>query len=839
MQGNGQAGDQTDARSAGRTGRAARAGGGGAARASGEGGAGAVAGTIGEALARAVSGAARGAGRAARAASGTAGGPADSVDGSDAAVPPGSSSGGARGGATRRAGAAGGASRAGAAGGASGKGGHASVPSEGRRRAVIEDVTPRVDDGRFAAKRTVGDTVAIECDAFTDGHDRLSCVLLHRREGEEDWQEVAMHALVNDRWAGAFRVAEVGRYEYTVEAWVDHFKTWRHDLGRREDEKDIAVHLLDGASMLEAAAGRAADGTPGSAGGRAAGEGDAAAHERLLREAAKTLADESRPVAERRDAALDETLGAVALAHGSRALATRHPPLPLVVDDALAGFSAWYEFFPRSSVVRGEPDAPIGASVTEEGEPLPHATLRDAIERLPYVAELGFDIVYLPPVHPIGRIDRKGRNNTLTPSEADVGVPWAIGSAEGGHLALHPELGTLADFRAFVEAARGHDIEVAMDIAFQCAPDHPWVEAHPDWFRRRPDGSVQFAENPPKKYQDIYPFDFECDDWQGLWDALKGVFLHWLDTGVRVFRVDNPHTKPYPFWEWVIAEVKRERPDAIFLAEAFTRPKVMHRLAKLGFTHSYTYFTWRNTREELEAYLLEVSRGPGRDYFRPNFWPNTPDILHETLQHGGLPAAALRFVLAATMSSNYGVYGPVLELGYATPREPGSEEYLDSEKYQVRRWNLDRPESLAPLFAHVNRIRRDNPALQETFNAAVHTCDNERLICFSKRASPDAPADGAPDARAANGDASGATGGDAPWPNTVLVIVNLDPHHPQSGWTNLDLAALGLDAGAAGENGFELFDMLTGETYRWYGPHNYVALDPRRGPAHLCTVRPL
>ena len=671
-----------------------------------------------------------------------------------------------------------------------------SVADDGRRRAVIESVTPSVDGGRFAVKRVAGDVVTVGCDAFTDGHDRLSCVLLHRPAGAGAWHEHPMHALVNDAWSGTFTAGEVGRHEYAVEAYVDHFKTWRHDLGRREDEKDIAVHLLDGATMFEEAASRARSGS--------APDADV----RLLEDAAKTLADESRPVMKRRDAALDEALGELAMRHGDRTLATRSPTLPLVVDDALAGFSAWYEFFPRSSVVTGDPAAPVGVSVTEDGGRLPHATLEDAIGRLDYVAELGFDIVYLPPVHPIGRVDRKGRNNTLTPDDADVGVPWAIGSTEGGHLAIHPELGTLEDFRAFVDAARGKGLEIAMDIAFQCAPDHPWVEEHPGWFRRRADGSVQFAENPPKKYQDIYPFDFECEDWQGLWNALKEVFLHWVEQGVRVFRVDNPHTKPYPFWEWVIAEVKREQPDAIFLAEAFTRPKVMHRLAKLGFTHSYTYFTWRNTRSELEEYLLEVSRGPGRDYMRPNFWPNTPDILHETLQEGGRPAAALRFVLAATMSSNYGIYGPVFELAYATPREAGSEEYLDSEKYQLRRWNLDRPESLAPLIGHVNRIRRDYPVLQDTFNATVHGVDNERLVVYSKS---------------------------APGEDTILVIVNLDPHNPQSGWTNLDLATLGLEP----ENEFELFDLLSGETYRWQGAWNYVALDPRRGPAHVLVVRPL
>lgn len=699
----------------------------------------------------------------------------------------------------------------------------------GQRRAVIENVQPAVDNGRFAVKRVVGDALLVECDAFADGHDLLTCRLLVRAEGGASWQEYPMREIGNDRWQGRVVVGDVGRHEFAVEAQVDRFRTWRHDLGRREDESDIALHLLDGAAMLEAASGRASD------------TADAA----LLATTAGELADERQPVHERREKALAPAIAELAIRHGSRDFATRSAVLPLLVDDALAGFSAWYEFFPRSTVVRGDPDQPLGISRDEDGGKLPHGTLRDAIGRLPYIADLGFDIVYLPPIHPIGRIDRKGRNNTLTPDEDDVGVCWAIGSAEGGHADVHPALGTMADFKALVSAAREHSLEIALDIAFQCAPDHPLVEAHPDWFRRRADGSVQFAENPPKKYQDIYPFDFECDDWKGLWAALRDVFLHWLAAGVRVFRVDNPHTKPYPFWEWVIAEVKRERPDAIFLAEAFTRPKVMHRLAKLGFTHSYTYFTWRNTREELEQYLVEVSQGEGREYFRPNFWPNTPDILHETLQHGGLSASALRLVLAATMSSNYGIYGPVFELGYVAPREPGSEEYLDSEKYQLRRWNLDRPESLAPLIRHLNRIRRDYPALQDTFNASVHPTDNAQLICYSKRpsraSSPGEPVGGQVGGQIGGqgdgqGDGQGYGQGDAKGADTtLLIVVNLDPHGAQAGWTTLDLDALGIGA----EDEFELFDLLSGETFRWRGPHNFIALDPHRGPAHVCALRVL
>ncbi len=704
-----------------------------------------------------------------------------------------------------------------------------SEPADGRRRAVIESVRPTVDGGRFAAKRIVGDAVVVECDVFTDGHDRLAAVVLYRKLGESDWRETPLHPLPNDAWVGEFRVDEVGMWEYTVLAWVDRFRTWRHDLGRREDVADIAVHLQDGVAMLEAAAGRAS--------------GDDA--ERLKALSAR-LGDENVAVEDRQALATSNEVAALALAHPDRSLAVRHHTVyPLRVDDALAGASAWYEFFPRSTVSTGE--SPADAATPR------HGTFKDAIERLPYVADLGFDIVYLPPIHPIGRRDRKGRNNTLVPSDSDVGVPWAIGAEEGGHTATHPSLGTVEDFLELVKAADAQGLSVAMDIAFQCAPDHPWVTEHPDWFRWRADGTVQYAENPPKKYQDIYPFDFETDDWQALWEALREVFMYWLDAGVRVFRVDNPHTKPYPFWEWVIDEVKRERPDAIFLAEAFTRPKLMHRLAKLGFSHSYTYFTWRNSKAELEEYLAEVSSGPGIDYFRPNFWPNTPDILHEFLQRGGRTGSALRYVLAATMSSNMGIYGPPFELAYVTPREPGSEEYLDSEKYQLRHWRLDAPDSLAPLIRTVNRLRREHPALRDTYAVQPHFVDNPQLVCFGKTTRRPAPAIGAsrlPAARRGLAWPSEAELGGAAAPadalrdavarargdggETLIVVVNLDPRNVQSGWTSLDIDAMGL----ADDETYTVVDVLNGGEFRWRGRHNYVELDPSRTPAHLFLVRP-
>jgi starch synthase (maltosyl-transferring) len=458
------------------------------------------------------------------------------------------------------------------------------------------------------------------------------------------------------------------------------------------------------------------------------------------------------------------------------------------VDRERARFSSWYELFPRSW-----------------GEGGRHGTFADVADNLPYIADLGFDVLYLPPIHPIGHAFRKGPNNSLEPDPDDPGVPWAIGNENGGHLAIHPELGTLEDFRDLRDRAADFGIEIALDIAFQCSPDHPWVEEHPEWFKHRPDGTIQYAENPPKKYEDIYPLDFETSDPAGLWEALKGVFSFWAGEGVKIFRVDNPHTKAFPFWEWAIGELKQEDPELIFLAEAFTRPKVMYRLAKLGFTQSYTYFTWRNTGWELKEYLTGLTQGPAADFFRPNFWPNTPDILTEYLQTGGRPAFITRLILATTLSSNYGIYGPAFELMENTPRSPGSEEYLDSEKYQLRHWELHRPDSLAPIIAQVNRIRREHPALQVTDGLIFHPTDNETLLCYSKLRGDD----------------------------LILVVVNLDPEHVQSGWTNLPLGELGIDP----EHPFQVHDLLVDRRYMWQGPHNFVRLDPHALPAHVFAVR--
>ena len=630
--------------------------------------------------------------------------------------------------------------------------------SDGRLRAVIEGITPAVDGGRFAAKRIVGDEVVVEADCFTDGHDTLACLLLWRREGEAAWNETPMAPLGNDRWRGSFTAAAVGRYQYTVTAWVDHFLSWRHDFARR----------------VEGAAQRA----------------KGAARTRLKGWAADLRSVTDAPTL--KTLGLDEELAALAARYPERNLASTYAvEHPLVVDRERARFSSWYEMFPRSAA----------------NQPGRHGTLRDCAARLPAIAKMGFDVLYLPPIHPIGRVNRKGANNALVAGPADPGSPWAIGSAEGGHKALHAELGTLEDFRALVAGARKHGMELAMDIAFQCAPDHPYVTEHPQWFRWRPDGTVQYAENPPKKYQDIFPFEFESEDWRGLWQELADVFRFWAGEGVRIFRVDNPHTKPFPFWEWAIAELKREYPDAIFLAEAFTRPRVMHRLAKLGFTQSYTYFAWRNSKHELIEYFTELTQGPGREYFRPNVWPNTPDILTEYLQFGGRPAFIVRLVLAATLGANYGIYGPAFELLEAEPRDPGSEEYRDSEKYQIRQWDLRAPHSLADMIARVNGARRDNPALHSDGSLRFFPVDNDSLLCYAK-------ADPASE-------------------NLVVAVVNLDPHHVQSGWVELDLGALGIDAHLP----YQMHDLLSGARFLWSGARNFVQLDPQRAPAHLFALR--
>jgi starch synthase (maltosyl-transferring) len=436
-----------------------------------------------------------------------------------------------------------------------------------------------------------------------------------------------------------------------------------------------------------------------------------------------------------------------------------------------------------------------------------HGTFKDCENMLPYVASMGFDVLYLPPIHPIGRTHRKGKNNAVISTASDPGSPWAIGAEAGGHKAILPELGKLEDFKSLVRKAEALGIEVALDLAFQCSPDHPYVKEHPQWFRRRPDGSVQYAENPPKKYEDIYPLDFTSDHWRELWQELLSVVQFWIDQGIRIFRVDNPHTKPLPFWQWLIDEIKKKNPDVIFLAEAFTRPRVMYRLAKLGFTQSYTYFTWRNTKPELTLYFTELTRSEAREYFRPNLWPNTPDILNEYLQFGGRPAFMVRLVLAATLGASYGIYGPAFELLEDRPREAGGEEYLNSEKYEIKNWNREKSDSLKEFIARVNRIRKENAALQSDHSLRFHEVDNEQIICYTKQSDDLA--------------------------NVIVAVVNLDPHHVQSGWVKIPIETLQLDS----RESYQAHDLLTGARFLWHGERNYVELDPQTAPAHIFRIR--
>jgi starch synthase (maltosyl-transferring) len=655
-----------------------------------------------------------------------------------------------------------------------------------RRRVAIEAVSPEVEAGRFPAKRSLGERVVVEADVFVDGHDAVACVTCYRHQSESAWTEVPMVALGNDRWRAELTLSQLGRHLYTVQGWVDRFGTWRLQLAKRiAAGQDVALELKVGAQLVEAAAARA-------------NGGDA----ELLRKYAAGLVAAAVPATggplpgplpggERVLVPLPLELLALMNRYPDRSEAVTYPrELEVLVDPQRARFSAWYELFPRSA-----------------GEAGRHGTFRDVEKRIPYIAGMGFDVLYLPPIHPIGRTNRKGANNGIKASPDEPGSPWAIGSAEGGHKSISPELGTLDDFQHLVGAAKEKGLDLALDIAFQCSPDHPYVREHPEWFRHRPDGSIQYAENPPKKYEDIVPFDFDCEARRELWAELLTIVTYWIDKGVHIFRIDNPHTKPFPFWEWLISEVKRDHPDIIFLAEAFTRPKVMYRLAKCGFTQSYTYFAWRHTAWEITQYFTELTQTPVADFFRPNLWPNTPDILTEYLQTGGRPAFAARLVLAATLGANYGIYGPAFELGEARAKEPGSEEYLDSEKYQLRNWNIDSPDSLREMITLVNEIRHENLALQSDRGLRFHATENESLIAFTKST--------------------------ADLADVVLTVVNLDPHHTQAGMVTLPLKDLGLDT----DKSYQAHELLSGARYMWNGPRNYVEINPHAAPAQIFRFR--
>ena len=630
------------------------------------------------------------------------------------------------------------------------------------RRIVIERIKPELDCGRYAIKREVGDLVEISADIFKDGHDTLKASIAFRPEDETEWREAPMQFVDNDRWSGTFTVDRNCRYLYTVFAWTDWFASWAWDIRRKYDaDQDVESELQEGALLVEAAIRRAdAD--------------DRAALKRFARQMKS-----SGPQTERVTAGLSVELRDAMQRYPDRHDLTRYDrELPLQADRVRARFAAWYELFPRSM----------------SDDPSRHGTFDDVIAKLPYVRDLGFDVLYFPPIHPIGRAHRKGRNNSLTAQPGEPGSPYAIGSDEGGHKDIHPELGTLDDFRRLVEAAAEHGLEIALDFAIQVSPDHPYVKDHPGWFFIRPDGTIKYAENPPKKYQDIYPLNFYGDDWEGQWNEWKSVILFWVEQGVKIFRVDNPHTKPVQFWEWMIRDVQRDHPDVIFLSEAFTRPKMMRVLAKAGFTQSYTYFTWRNYKAELQEYFEELTQSEMREYFRGNLFPNTPDINPEILQTGGRAAFMSRAVLATTLSSVYGMYSG-FELCEGTPL-PGKEEYLDSEKYEIKAWDWDRPGNIRPLIARLNRIRRENKALQEYDNLRFHLSDNDQIL-FYEKSTPD---------------------GD----NILFIAVNLDPFNAHEGTLFFPMNTMGL-----GETeSWEADELLTG--YRWYftGSHQQVRLDP-------------
>jgi starch synthase (maltosyl-transferring) len=637
-------------------------------------------------------------------------------------------------------------------------------------RIQIEDVYPEIDGGRYPVKRIAGDLFEVWADLFCDGHDRLGAVVRYRPPGGA-WCEAPFAFFDNDRWVGRFRLDRIGLWQYTIEAWIDRFESWRDEFEKkREAGQEGALELVEGRAIVAAALAQAR-------------VDDAAALRRVLHDF--DAADLAGRAALMVSPGLRELM-----AHSPRRdEATRYErELEIVVDRESARFAAWYEMFPRS----------------QGRVPGKSATFDDCIQRLPEIAELGFDVVYLPPIHPIGQTNRKGRNNANTARPGEPGSPYAIGSIEGGHRAVNPDLGTLGDFRRFVRAADRLGLEVALDFAIQCSPDHPWVRKHREWFRFRPDGTIKYAENPPKKYEDIVNVDFANPDWQGLWHELRDTVLFWVGEGVRTFRVDNPHTKPLPFWEWLIRAVKRQCPETIFLAEAFTRPKMMRTLAKVGFSQSYTYFTWRNSKAELTEYLTELTQGAVKEYFRPNFFTNTPDILPLFLQQGGRAAFRIRLVLAATLSGAYGIYNG-FELCEATPLA-GREEYLDSEKYQYKVWDWDRPGNIKEDIRVLNRFRRDNPAMRELINLRFLDCADPNILVYAKRS--------------------------ADRTNRVVGAVNLDPFEPREDEIELPLAEFGLAADAE----FVLEEAFTGEVTACRGARQRLRLDPATHPAMLFRV---
>ncbi len=641
------------------------------------------------------------------------------------------------------------------------------------RTAWIAGVWPELAAGRSPVKRVVGDTFEVSADILREGHEALAAVLKYRTVKDTTWREVPMHHVDNDRWVGRFPLEENTRYLYTLEAYPDAYRSWAVDLEKRlAAGMEVASELLEGAALLRPALARAVG-----------------ADKKRIEERLAELERATTPLQQARILLADDTAELVENYPDGSAATTYDRELEVVVDRPLAQCAAWYEMFPRSQgTVAGR-----------------HATFQDCIARLPDIAAMGFDVIYLPPIHPVGRSFRKGRNNSLVAAPDDPGSPWAIGNDRGGHKAVEPALGTLHDFREFVGAARAAGLEVALDYALQCSPDHPYVREHPEWFHHRPDGTIKYAENPPKKYQDIYPLNFYCRDREALWEELRSIVLFWIEQGVRIFRVDNPHTKPMPFWAWLIREVQTLYPDVIFLSEAFTRPKLMQALAKVGFTQSYTYFTWRNFKGELTAYLTELTGTEMAEYFRGNLFTNTPDILPPILQDGGRPAFKLRLALAATLSSLYGIYS-----GYELCERaaiPGTEEYLDSEKYEIRVRDWDAPGHIKAYIARINRIRRENPALQEYRNLEFYECDDDSILFYGKR----------------SGDGQ----------NTVWVAVNLDPFQAREARLDLPMRELGVTS----EDRLQVHELITDQRQLWRGPAHTIRLDPEE-PAAILRVAP-
>jgi len=640
---------------------------------------------------------------------------------------------------------------------------------------VIEHVQPEIDGGYFPIKRIIGEKVKVTADIFADGHDQISTALLFRKQGKEKWQVSPMSLVGNDRWSGEFTVEEIGIYEYTIEGWVDHLITWLKDIQKRfQAQEKNKVDLLSGFPLLERLIQQIT-----------LKEG------KYISQLITRLKEEEDP--EKLITILqDKILTVIIEENPLKNHKTRYlKELKVIVDRKKALFGAWYELFPRS----------CSPEINQ------HNTFLDCEKILPDIANLGFDILYFPPIHPIGKTYRKGKNNAITTQKGDPGSPWAIGDETGGHMAIHPQLGSLNDLHRLIQKAKEYGIEIALDLAFQCSQDHPYIKTHPEWFRWRADGTIQYAENPPKKYEDIVPFDFETGNWQELWQELKKITLYWIEQGIKIFRVDNPHTKPFLFWEWLISQIKEKYPEVIFLSEAFTRPKVMYRLAKIGFTQSYTYFTWRNTKHELMEYLNELTNTGVKEYFRPNFWPNTPDILSEYLQLGGRPAFFIRFILAATLSSNYGIYGPAYER-FINQAISGKEEYLNSEKYEIKLWkNEDIKESTRDFISRINQIRRENPALQMTNNLKFYHVDNDNLLYFGKVSEN--------------------------LSDIILIVVNLDPHYTQSGWIQVPLSEMGIEP----DQPFLAQDLLGGSQYIWQGEYNYVELNPNILPAHILKIK--